>query len=122
MNSNGTSIAVYQRPAALCGSNPNVYTSTVIIVLVIGVVASLSLVALIVHRLRLMYKPKRPHIKKTFVVRKQARHNSSSDTPLTNRPLATEQCEITIENCCNMNICETVCHTHTFNIFIYSRN
>ncbi|KAL7732772.1 hypothetical protein ACLKA6_005914 [Drosophila palustris] len=109
MNSNGTSIVVYQRPAALCGDNPKVFTSTVIIVLVGGIVASLSLVALIVHGLRLIYKPKRPHIKKTFVVRKQARHNSSSDTPLTNRPLATEQCEITIENCCNMNICETPC-------------
>ncbi|XP_034480413.1 protein cueball [Drosophila innubila] len=108
MNSNGTSIAVYQRPAPLCGS-PRAYTSNVIIVLVGGIVASLSLVALIVHGLRLLYKPKRPHIKKTFVVRKQARHNSSSDTPLTNRPLATEQCEITIENCCNMNICETPC-------------
>ncbi|XP_062131296.1 protein cueball [Drosophila sulfurigaster albostrigata] len=107
MNSNGTSIAVYSRPS-LC-SSPTVFTGTVIIVLVSGTVACLALVALIVHGLRLMYKPKRPHIKKTFVVRKQARHNSSSDTPLTNRPLATEQCEITIENCCNMNICETPC-------------
>ncbi|KAH8302054.1 hypothetical protein KR044_002267, partial [Drosophila immigrans] len=106
MNSNGTNLAVYQRPS-LCGTT--VFTGNVIIVLVTGTVACLGLVALIVHGLRLMYKPKRPHIKKTFVVRKQARHNSSSDTPLTNRPLATEQCEITIENCCNMNICETPC-------------
>lgn len=84
------------------------WTGSVIIVLVTGIVMSLFLVAAIVHGVRLIYKPKRPHIKKTFVVRKQARLNSASDTPLTNRPLTTEQCEITIENCCNMNICETV--------------
>jgi len=29
-------------------------------------------------------------------------------TPLTCRP-TTEQCEITIEDCCNMNICDTPC-------------
>lgn len=109
MNINGTSVAEYRAPESeLPCSKPSVWTGKVIIVLVVGIVLSLSLVAVIVHGLRLIYKPKRPHIKKTFVVRKQLRHNSSSDTPLTNRPLATEQCEITIENCCNMNICETV--------------
>lgn len=94
--------------AAPCNNRPSMWTGSVIIVLVTGIVMSLFLVAAIVHGVRLIYKPKRPHIKKTFVVRKQARLNSASDTPLTNRPLTTEQCEITIENCCNMNICETV--------------
>lgn len=110
LNINGTSApAEYRAPELeLPCSKPSVWTGRVIIVLVVGIVLSLTLVAVIVHGLRLIYKPKRPHIKKTFVVRKQLRHNSSSDTPLTNRPLATEQCEITIENCCNMNICETV--------------
>lgn len=46
---------------------------------------------------------KRPRIKKRFVVSK------GGVTPLTSRPqLPDNQCEITIENCCNMNICETV--------------
>lgn len=94
--------------SAPCSSRQSMWTGSVIIVLVTGIVMSLFLVAAIVHGVRLIYKPKRPHIKKTFVVRKQARLNSASDTPLTNRPLTTEQCEITIENCCNMNICETV--------------
>ncbi|XP_034659432.1 protein cueball [Drosophila subobscura] len=88
---------------------PSPWTSNVIIVLVAGIVSCFFLVAIIVHGFRRLYKPKRPRIRKTFVVRKQARTNSAGDTPLTNRPLATEQCEITIENCCNMNICETPC-------------
>ncbi|ALC42857.1 cue [Drosophila busckii] len=107
LRGNGTALVAYFQRGA-CGSR-SVWTGSVIIVVVAGVVLSLLLVALIVHGIRRIYKPKRPHIKKTFVVRKQARHNSASDTPLTNRPLATEQCEITIENCCNMNICETPC-------------
>lgn len=46
---------------------------------------------------------RRPRIKKRFVVSK------GGITPLTSRPqLPDSQCEITIENCCNMNICETV--------------
>lgn len=45
----------------------------------------------------------RPRIKKRIIVNKNI-------TPLTYRPQpTTEQCEITIENCCNMNVCETVC-------------
>lgn len=45
---------------------------------------------------------KRPRIKKRIIVNKNV-------TPLTYRPQPpTEQCEITIENCCNMNVCETV--------------
>uniref|UniRef100_A0A1I8Q5M8 Protein cueball n=1 Tax=Stomoxys calcitrans TaxID=35570 RepID=A0A1I8Q5M8_STOCA len=83
------------------------WTNTIIIALVAGVVSCLCLVLLIVHGVRRFYKPARPRIKKTFVVRRQPA--ASSDTPLTNRPIATEQCEITIENCCNMNYCDTPC-------------
>lgn len=83
---------------------PAVLNMTAILVTV-GVVCSLALVYLIVSVLRRFYRPIRPKIKKTFVV-----HNKSdrkNRTPLTCRP-APEQCEITIENCCNMNICDTV--------------
>lgn len=105
---NSTNIAIPQYQHLEVCLTPNVWTSSVIIILVVGIVSSLLLVAVILHGVRRLYKPKRPRIRKTFVVRKQARTNSAGDTPLTNRPLATEQCEITIENCCNMNICETV--------------
>lgn len=43
-----------------------------------------------------------PRIRRRYIVNK----NVSS---LTERPHPTEQCEITIENCCNMNVCETPC-------------
>lgn len=85
--------------------NKDIWTNTLIISLIVGVILCLCLVLLIVHGVRRFYKPARPRIKKTFVVRRQP---VSSDTPLTNRPIATEQCEITIENCCNMNYCDTV--------------
>ncbi|KAL0270908.1 UNVERIFIED_CONTAM: hypothetical protein PYX00_008178 [Menopon gallinae] len=51
---------------------------------------------------------RRPTIKKRIIVNKTVK----SQTPMTVRPNSaspTEQCEITIENCCNMNICETPC-------------
>lgn len=67
-----------------------------------GVVISLALVFVIIKTIRHVYKPLRPRIKKTYVV-----HKNVVPTPLTCRP-TTEQCEITIENCCNMNICDTV--------------
>uniref|UniRef100_W8ADQ4 Protein cueball n=1 Tax=Ceratitis capitata TaxID=7213 RepID=W8ADQ4_CERCA len=105
---NGTqTYAVPKLPNLEMCEQEKTWNSTVIIVLVSGVVASLGLMLLIVHGLRRFYKPARPRIKKTFVVRKQAA--PSTDTPLTNRPMATEACEITIENCCNMNICDTPC-------------
>lgn len=72
----------------------------------VGVVASLLLVFVIITTIRCVYKPLRPRIKKTYVV-----HKNVTPTPLTCRP-ATEQCEITIENCCNMNICDTVSSFH----------
>lgn len=75
----------------------------------VGVVVSLVLVFVIINSIRHVYKPLRPRIKKTYVV-----HKNVVPTPLTCRP-TTEQCEITIENCCNMNICDTV----SFICFIY---
>lgn len=46
---------------------------------------------------------RRPRIKKRIIVNKNV-------TPLTYRPQPnSQQCEITIENCCNMNVCETPC-------------
>ncbi|XP_029174377.1 protein cueball isoform X2 [Nylanderia fulva] len=46
---------------------------------------------------------RRPRIKRHYVV-------SKGVMPLTSRPqMPDNQCEITIENCCNMNICETPC-------------
>lgn len=45
---------------------------------------------------------RRPRIKKRIIVNKNV-------TPLTYTPTPnSQQCEITIENCCNMNVCETV--------------
>lgn len=53
---------------------------------------------------------KRPRVKKRFIGSKTV-----TPTPLTNRPSpATDQCEINIENCCNMNICETVWRQDTW--------
>ncbi|XP_046659833.1 protein cueball isoform X1 [Homalodisca vitripennis] len=49
---------------------------------------------------------RRPRVKKRIIVNK-------SVTPLTSRP-SEPQCEITIENCCNMNICETPCFEPDF--------
>ncbi|XP_050090380.1 protein cueball [Anopheles aquasalis] len=54
----------------------------------------LMIIVVTVHR---MMKPPRPRITKKMVV-----------TPMTSRP-PTTQCEITIEDCCNMNVCETPC-------------
>ena len=70
--------------------------------IVLGVVCFVLLIVL-AFILRMVYVlKKRPRVKKTFVVNRNV-------TPLTSRPpLPPDQCEITIENCCNMNICETV--------------
>lgn len=47
---------------------------------------------------------KRPIITKRVFV-----NRTRNLTPLTQRPeTTTERCEVTIENCCNMNVCETV--------------
>ncbi|KAL1378681.1 hypothetical protein pipiens_020294, partial [Culex pipiens pipiens] len=54
-------------------------------------------ILLIVRR---FYEEGRPRITKRFKV-------TSNHTQMTSRPAT--QCEITIENCCNMNVCETPC-------------
>lgn len=73
--------------------DPTFIILSVCLLLMISIVVVLSVM---VFRLR-----RRPRIKKRIIVNKNI-------TPLTYRPQSTEQCEITIENCCNMNVCETV--------------
>ncbi|GLV44881.1 cueball [Carabus blaptoides fortunei] len=71
-----------------------IFMFTTVLLLFVIVVMSVAL-----YRMR----NRRPRIKKRIIVNKNV-------TPLTCRPNSTtEQCEITIENCCNMNICETPC-------------
>lgn len=69
----------------------------------LGVMGSLALLFLIIVTVYKIHKPQRPRIKKTYVVQKNLPSNGCPRSP------ATEQCEIIIENCCNMNICETPC-------------
>ncbi|KAK7873804.1 hypothetical protein R5R35_005788 [Gryllus longicercus] len=67
------------------------------------VIFLIVIVCLITSVIRLR---RRPRIKKRIIVSKNV-----TPTPLTCRPSPVgEQCEITIENCCNMNICETPCY------------
>lgn len=73
--------------------DPTFIILSVCLLVMIVIVVVLSVM---VFRLR-----RRPRIKKRIIVNKNV-------TPLTYRPQSTEQCEITIENCCNMNVCETV--------------
>lgn len=63
-------------------------------------VLSLFLFLVILLVIRRFHKPMRPRIRKKFVVHKNIE-------PMTYRP-TTEQCEVIIEDCCNMNICDTV--------------
>lgn len=66
----------------------------------ICMVLSLALFLIILLVIRRFNKPMRPRIRKKFVVHKNIE-------PMTYRP-TTEQCEVIIEDCCNMNICDTV--------------
>ncbi|XP_049874212.1 protein cueball isoform X2 [Pectinophora gossypiella] len=68
------------------------------IIMVLGTLSGLLCVACAFLITKVLQLKKRPRIKKRIIVQKNS-------TPLTARP---DQCEITIENCCNMNICETV--------------
>lgn len=80
------------------------YRETVIycVMAVLVAVCAVLLVATVVLLRRLHLLRKRPRIKKRIIVNKNV-------TPLTAcSPVPHDQCEITIENCCNMNICETV--------------
>ncbi|VVD00885.1 unnamed protein product [Leptidea sinapis] len=69
------------------------------ILMVLGAVCGLLCLLSAALVTKIMQLKKRPRIKKRIIVNKNV-------TPLTARP---DQCEITIENCCNMNICETPC-------------
>lgn len=60
--------------------------------------ASLAILVTILCTVRRIYERNRPRITKRFKV--------TNNTQMTSRPAT--QCEITIENCCNMNVCETV--------------
>lgn len=86
---------------------------TAVVAVLTVFVVGLATVALVLSR-KVRSLGRRPRIKKRIVVNK-------SITPLTCRPQEqqqqhqqhqqqqqNQQCEITIENCCNMNICETV--------------
>ncbi|XP_063382367.1 protein cueball isoform X1 [Cydia fagiglandana] len=69
------------------------------ILMVLGILCGLLCLVCAVLVTKILHLKKRPRIKKRIIVNKNV-------TPLTARP---DQCEITIENCCNMNICETPC-------------
>ncbi|XP_055531122.1 protein cueball [Wyeomyia smithii] len=60
---------------------------------------SLIILAVILCIVRRFIEQGRPRITKRFKV--------TNHTQMTSRPAT--QCEITIENCCNMNVCETPC-------------
>ncbi|XP_044754635.1 protein cueball [Coccinella septempunctata] len=68
----------------------------------ITLTALLACMVLTVYVVYLRRKPN-PKIKRRYIV------NKNPSTSMTERPHA-QQCEITIENCCNMNICETPCY------------
>nr|XP_026499308.1 protein cueball [Vanessa tameamea] len=69
------------------------------ILMVLGTLCGLLCLICAMLITKILYLKRRPRIKKRIIVNKNV-------TPLTARP---DQCEITIENCCNMNICETPC-------------
>ncbi|XP_026762895.2 protein cueball isoform X1 [Galleria mellonella] len=69
------------------------------VIMILGIACALLCIACTVLVAKILKLKKRPRIKKRIIVNKNV-------TPLTARP---DQCEITIENCCNMNICETPC-------------
>ncbi|XP_076621018.1 low-density lipoprotein receptor repeat domain-containing protein cueball [Colletes latitarsis] len=74
------------------------------LILILGVSTAVFVLTTIVLSYYVNKLRRRPRIRKRFVVSK------GGVTPLTSRPqLPDNQCEITIENCCNMNICETPC-------------
>ncbi|XP_043251792.1 protein cueball [Colletes gigas] len=74
------------------------------LILILGASTAVFVLTTIVLSYYVNKLRRRPRIRKRFVVSK------GGVTPLTSRPqLPDNQCEITIENCCNMNICETPC-------------
>uniref|UniRef100_A0A1B6CTF3 Protein cueball n=1 Tax=Clastoptera arizonana TaxID=38151 RepID=A0A1B6CTF3_9HEMI len=70
-----------------------------VLLLTLGLLCVVLLILVLLLTKKVLTLRKRPRIKKRIIV-------SKNITPLTCRPQP-EQCEITIENCCNMNVCET---------------
>lgn len=70
------------------------------VILAVCLTLSLLFFLIILLVIKRLHKPMRPRIRKKYVVHKNIE-------PLTCRP-TTEQCEVIIEDCCNMNICDTV--------------
>lgn len=69
------------------------------VIMTLGTLVGVLCLVCVVLLTKILQLKRRPRIKKRIIVNKNV-------TPLTARP---DQCEITIENCCNMNICETPC-------------
>lgn len=80
-----------------CEQNRNVTFA----ILAVCFTISLLIFLVILTVIKKIHRPLRPKIRKKYVVHK------NMDQSLTYRP-TTEQCEVIIEDCCNMNICETV--------------
>ena len=70
------------------------------VIIAICITLSLTIFLIILIVLKKLQRPMRPRVRKTFKVHKNIE-------PMTYRPY-TEHCEVIIEDCCNMNICETV--------------
>lgn len=63
---------------------------------------TMSVVTLLLMGYICKMRKRRPRINKRIIVNKNV-------TPMTYRPHSvSQQCEITVEDCCNMNVCETV--------------
>ncbi|KAK0089198.1 hypothetical protein PV325_008510 [Microctonus aethiopoides] len=75
-----------------------------LLITIFAIVVGILIIIVIVLSYFVNKYRRRPRVKKRFVVSK------AGITPLTSRPqLPDDHCEIMIENCCNMNICETPC-------------
>lgn len=73
-------------------------------IIAVCVLTSLLIFLIILLVIKRFNRPMRPMIRKKYVVHKNIE-------PMTYRP-TTERCEVIIEDCCNMNICETVSACH----------
>lgn len=84
----------------------NMNDSVKLILMLICIALTVVVIVLARYTCKLRKRPRM--VKKRIIV-----SNVNKSTPLTSRPQA-DQCEITIENCCNMNICETPCFEPEF--------
>ncbi|XP_047110481.1 protein cueball [Schistocerca piceifrons] len=72
-----------------------------------SVIALLIFLGVALRRMSILNK--QPRLRKRIIVNKKARQQELPDRRPSGQSTG-EQCEITIENCCNMNICETPCY------------